>query len=129
MKLALRLGSALAVLFLASPAAFAKSKLKGAGTTVTCTDGSSSKGGRGACRGHGGINKGSAAPANAAPAPAVPARSRASSGSSTKGTEGVDANAAGATAKCKDGSFSHSKGHSGACSRHGGVAQWLVGGK
>ncbi|HBC7420631.1 TPA: DUF3761 domain-containing protein [Serratia marcescens] len=32
---------------------------------------------------------------------------------------------AGATAKCKDGSFSHSQQHSGSCSRHGGVAQWL----
>ncbi|MGN5575510.1 DUF3761 domain-containing protein [Enterobacter sp. Lyrl_3] len=32
----------------------------------------------------------------------------------------------GATARCKDGSFSHSKQHSGSCSRHGGVAQWLT---
>ncbi|KAF6706239.1 DUF3761 domain-containing protein [Enterobacter hormaechei] len=32
----------------------------------------------------------------------------------------------GATARCKDGSFSHSKQHSGSCSRHGGVAQWLA---
>jgi hypothetical protein len=32
---------------------------------------------------------------------------------------------AGATAKCKDGSYSMSKGHSGACSHHGGVANWL----
>jgi hypothetical protein len=31
----------------------------------------------------------------------------------------------GATAKCKDGSFSMSKQHSGACSHHGGVASWL----
>lgn len=32
----------------------------------------------------------------------------------------------GATARCQDGTFSHSKQHSGSCSRHGGVAQWLV---
>jgi hypothetical protein len=32
---------------------------------------------------------------------------------------------ANATAKCKDGSYSTSKQHSGACSKHGGVAQWL----
>jgi hypothetical protein len=32
---------------------------------------------------------------------------------------------AGATAKCKDGTFSMSKQHSGACSHHGGVAGWL----
>ncbi len=32
----------------------------------------------------------------------------------------------GATARCKDGSFSHSKQRGGSCSRHGGVAQWLA---
>ena len=31
----------------------------------------------------------------------------------------------GATAKCKDGAFSMSKHHSGSCSHHGGVAQFL----
>ncbi|MEQ4958860.1 DUF3761 domain-containing protein [Enterobacter hormaechei] len=31
----------------------------------------------------------------------------------------------GVSARCKDGTFSHSKQHSGACSRHGGVAEWL----
>lgn len=31
----------------------------------------------------------------------------------------------GATARCKDGSFSHSQHHRGACSRHGGVDAWL----
>ncbi len=32
-----------------------------------------------------------------------------------------------ATAKCKDGTMSYAKHHSGACSRHGGVAEWLDG--
>ena len=32
-----------------------------------------------------------------------------------------------ATAKCKDGTLSHAKNHTGACSRHGGVAEWLDG--
>lgn len=32
---------------------------------------------------------------------------------------------AGATAKCKDGTYSMSKTHSGSCSHHGGVATWL----
>jgi hypothetical protein len=32
---------------------------------------------------------------------------------------------AGAIAKCKDGTYSHAKGHSGACSNHGGVGEWL----
>ena len=37
--------------------------------------------------------------------------------------------ATGATAKCKDGSFSHSKHHTGTCSKHGGVAEWMDGSK
>ena len=32
---------------------------------------------------------------------------------------------AGATAKCRDGTFSFSRHHSGTCSHHGGVANWL----
>ncbi|WP_118184940.1 DUF3761 domain-containing protein [Paraburkholderia phosphatilytica] len=31
----------------------------------------------------------------------------------------------GATAGCRDGTYSFSRHHSGTCSRHGGVAQWL----
>jgi len=31
---------------------------------------------------------------------------------------------AGATAQCRDGSYSFSQHHSGTCSRHGGVASW-----
>jgi len=46
------------------------------------------------------------------PAPAAPAK-------------GSNADATGATARCKDGAYSHAKGHTGACSHHGGVAQWL----
>ncbi len=33
--------------------------------------------------------------------------------------------AAGAIARCADGTYSHAKTHSGACSRHGGVAEWM----
>src|SRR5579884_3192360 len=33
---------------------------------------------------------------------------------------------AGATAPCKDGSYSFSKHHSGTCNHHGGVARWLA---
>src|ERR1700694_3621352 len=33
----------------------------------------------------------------------------------------------GATAKCRDGTYSFSQHHSGTCSYHGGVAQWLAG--
>ena len=31
----------------------------------------------------------------------------------------------GATARCKDGTYSHAAHHQGACSHHGGVAQWM----
>lgn len=31
----------------------------------------------------------------------------------------------GATARCRDGSYSFSRHHSGTCSKHGGVASWL----
>lgn len=34
---------------------------------------------------------------------------------------------AGATAKCRDGSYSFSQSRRGTCSWHGGVAQWLSG--
>lgn len=47
-----------------------------------------------------------------------PARSPAPQSSQAVAPEG-------ATARCKDGSFSHSQHHRGACSRHGGVDGWL----
>ena len=58
-----------------------------------------------------------AAPANAArPAPAT----RTATGQNTN-----PGGPNGATAKCKDGTFSTSAHRSGTCSRHGGVAQWF----
>jgi hypothetical protein len=90
-----------------------------------------SKAGRGACSRHGGVAESPTqagrppAPAtrtdqpgiggsepNTAPAPG----SRSSPSAPTAGTP---------TAKCKDGTFSYAKQHEGACSHHGGVAQWL----
>ena len=35
-----------------------------------------------------------------------------------------DRNPAGAIAQCKDGTYSHAKARTGACSRHGGVGKW-----
>lgn len=40
-------------------------------------------------------------------------------------SKSVTHEAAGATARCKDGTYSHAKTHSGACSGHGGVEQWM----
>jgi hypothetical protein len=77
---------------------------------TTCKDGTTSTAtGRGACSGHGGVQK-ATAPTTVAP----------------KSTGG-NTDPAGATAKCKDGTYSKSKHHSGTCSKHGGVDQWLDG--
>jgi hypothetical protein len=43
----------------------------------------------------------------------------------TKAEDKADKNAAGATAQCKDGTYSHAKSTRGACSGHGGVAKSL----
>jgi len=83
-----------------------------ASTPVMCKDGTTSPhGGRGACSGHGGIDKSaSAAPAAAPAAPAAaPAAAAASSASSASGP-----------VTCKDGTTSPHGGR-GACSGHGGI--------
>ena len=65
---------------------------------------------------------GSSTPApKPAVAPAAPARKVAASAPATAENK----NPAGAIAQCKDGLYSHAKGRTGACSRHGGVAKWL----
>jgi hypothetical protein len=128
-----------------------------AAAPTTCKDGTSSTAtGRGACSGHGGVQKAAAggssssgaatastpssSPAASAPpasgaamkaaAPATPAASGTSSSSSasSKSTTG-NTDPTGATAKCKDGTYSKSKHHSGTCSKHGGVDQWMDGSK
>lgn len=98
----------------------------GAGAAVVCSDGSSSRGGRGACSGHGGVKVGAAAPA---PSPKndmartkPPAGAAVAKASGSGGAE--DNNPAGSVARCKDGLYSHATHHQGACSRHGGVATW-----
>ena len=113
---------------------------------TNCKDGTTSTAtGRGACSGHGGVQKAAkspaaastanpaaaasaspSAPASAAAAPASPA---AAAGSVTKTAPTATASntdPTGATAKCKDGTYSKSQHHSGTCSSHGGVAEWLT---
>jgi len=51
--------------------------------------------------------------------PAVPVRP------ATTAKAAENNNPAGAIAQCKDGTYSHAKTHTGACSRHGGVGKWL----
>jgi hypothetical protein len=114
----------------------------------TCKDGTTSTAtGRGACSGHGGVQKAgksaaAAAPAAAesptpaaapAPAPAssaaaskaAPAASKAEPAAKPAATTG-NTDPTGATAKCKDGTYSKSKQHKGSCSHHGGVAEFLT---
>lgn len=45
--------------------------------------------------------------------------------SATKTVAGDNNDPRGATAQCKDGTYSHAVSHQGACSRHGGVAKFL----
>lgn len=71
------------------------------------------------CSKAGNANK-AACKSKAAPAtvPAKPAHPRASTApAAATGPQG-------ATAKCRDNTYSHSKDHKGACSHHGGIANW-----
>ena len=118
---------------------------KAAATQVSCKDGTSSAGGRGACSGHGGIGVTNPAQRQAekevtkaakaetkvdkaeAKAAKVDAKADAKAEKAeAKGGNGSreDNNPVGAIAKCKDGMYSHSAHRRGACSRHGGVASW-----
>lgn len=111
---------------------------------TTCKDGTTSTAtGRGACSGHGGVQKTPKTPATAATvnpaaavsaAPAAPAAAAAPSHAAAAASASKTAPTAtasntdptGATAKCKDGTYSKSQHHSGTCSSHGGVAEWLT---
>ena len=90
-----------------------------------CKDGTTAaKAGRGACRGHGGVNKDAGA-STAAPAAgaAAAAPAAAAKGSSTSSTS----SASSGPVTCKDGTTSD-KGGRGACRGHGGVNKSAAGG-
>jgi hypothetical protein len=57
-----------------------------------------------------------------APAPAPAAAPKRTASATPASVE--DRNPTGAIAQCKDGTYSHAKVRTGACSRHGGVAKW-----
>ena len=150
-------------LIIASAIALAPFALQAQATT-TCKDGTTSTAtGKGACSGHGGVNKTAAKAAksdskastktakteakadtkaanttakadtkaaktetkadNKVAKTDTKAASKSSKAAATTTASNTDAN--GATAKCKDGTYSHAATHRGACSRHGGVAEWL----
>ena len=86
--------------------------------TVKCNDGTSGLRPIKAstCSGHGGV---------AAPASSVSNDDASGDASTPVATTPTSAPPKGATALCKDGTYSKSKTHSGTCSRHGGVGKWL----
>jgi hypothetical protein len=88
---------------------------------VTCKDGTTSAhGGRGACSGHGGIDKSATAASAAAPAaaPAAPAAPAAAAPAAPAATGSSSSSSGPVT--CKDGTTS-AHGGRGACSGHGGI--------
>ena len=106
--------------FMATPS-FADTTCKD-GTTTTST-------GKGTCSGHGGIQKAAAPAAAAVPkTPAAPAAAKTSTAAKSVPTATAgNTDSTGASAKCKDGTYSKSAHRSGTCSSHGGVAEWLSG--
>jgi hypothetical protein len=104
---------------------FADSETAPAAAT-TCKDGTTSTAtGKGACSGHGGVQKAKkAAPAAGTAMTGAPAAAAPAAAATAPAAAG--AAPAGATAKCKDGTYSKSKSHSGACSKHGGVDSFLT---
>jgi hypothetical protein len=122
---------------------------------VTCKDGTLSKGGQGACSSHGGIATKSAvksetkAMKSAAKADEKAMKSTAKTDAKMAKSEAKSAakeakadakmaakdmkadvkaeekDAKGATAQCKDNTYSHAKNRQGMCSGHGGVAKMM----
>ena len=133
---------AFGIAFVSSPAV-AQTKAKSA-TQNICKDGTTSTAtGRGACSSHGGVDTlATAAAQKSAKATKARAAAAKTSGDSTKAAaadskakraeskaikaeDKAEHDSTGATALCKDGTYSHAKSTQGACSRHGGLQRVL----
>jgi hypothetical protein len=91
--------------------------------TVRCQDGSTSKAGPGACSHHGGVAGTETPTARLPDSPRATVPTSAGAPNGPRGDEAAS-RPTGATAKCKDGTYSHAAERQGACSNHGGVAEW-----
>ena len=129
----LAIGGMLVALVMAPPLA-AQASAKPA-VTGTCKDGTTTtaKTKSGACSSHGGLATwtGGAAKAGDSVKSTVSSTSKlaAKSAPAAKDTTPSKsaASPAGATGLCNDGSYTKAAHRTGACSKHGGVKQWLVG--
>jgi hypothetical protein len=123
----------------ASPA-MSQAKVKASAQSI-CKDGTTSNvSGRGACSSHGGVDSLATAAARASlkatKAEAKVAKAGRDSSAASSKARRVEAKAVraedkaakdstGATAQCKDGTYSHAKATQGACASHGGIAKTL----
>ena len=95
------------------------------------TKGSEGQAGHCGCdaRRTGGCRSGNCRCPAAAPAASTTAAKSSTATKSAPTTAASNTDPTGATAKCKDGTYSKSTHHSGTCSSHGGVAEWLTAAK
>jgi len=118
----LMFGALCAIALGAAPAltlAQASGTTPAASAPVTCKDGTTSPhGGRGACSGHGGIDKSASGASGAASAPAAPAAAAPAAAPSAPAAASSSSSSGPVT--CKDGTTSPHGGR-GACSGHGGI--------
>ena len=105
----------------------AKAQSTATAQNVTCKDGTTSKGGQGACSHHGGIATATAASAMSTPGGGKIPNQKPTSAPATPVKTGASADSTGAIAQCTDGMFWDGTVRSGACSGHKGVKRWLAG--
>ena len=133
---------AIALVLFASPVA-AQATAKATAQSV-CKDGTTSAAkGKGACSSHGGVDslataaahksaKATKARAEAAKvsgdsskAAAADSKAKRAESKATKAENKAEHDSTGATAECKDGTYSHAKSAQGRCSSHGGVMKTI----